>query len=341
MSRLNKKLSLWEEKSLISAEQKQKILDFEEANKKPALLIGLSLLGVFVILLGVISIIAANWEYLSASVKLTADFVLFAGIIFAAYKMYEKGKNKICETLLFAVYMMTGATIGLVAQVYQLSGSFSAACLSWSLLTLPLVFMTKVRLLPLIWTPMFVTSVYNACPWLEDLLDKMLMFFHRICAYEALLAALGIVFFAVLAILFDFLSKKFDKKVVAFGVWYFYSVAAMYLSSFSGLSAAFESHWFAFIPALMVNLAFLGYMTFVSYATGKNRRLNMNLVFIAFSFFLVYLRWADDLLGTGVGLVISGIIIIGIVCLLHRIISKTNNKIKAANNVKGEIKNEQ
>ncbi len=337
MSRLQKKLSLWQEKSFISAEQKQQILDFEEANKKPALLIGLSLVGVFVILLGLISIIAANWEYIPASVKLISDFALFACIIFASYKAYEKGKKKICEALLFAVFMMTGATIGLVAQVYQLSGNFSAACLSWSVLTLPLILLTKVRLLSFIWIPMFFLSAYDSLRFLQKIMDKIIDFISSICAWQAMLAALGIVFCSLFAALFEYLNKKCKKDIVLFGVLYIYSVISMYICAFSGLTITFDSHLFSFIPALIINLGFLGYMTYISYVTGKNRRLNTNLIFIAVTFFIVYLRWADDLLSTGIGLVISGILIIGIVYLLHRIISAANRSITA----KEEVKNEQ
>ncbi len=329
MSRLQKKLNLWEEKTLITSKQKQKILDFEESNKKPTLLIGLSMLGTFVILLGLISIIASNWEKIPASAKIIADFTLFATIIIATYKAYDYGKKKTCEALLFAIFMMTGATIGLVAQIYQLSGSFSASCLAWSALTLPLVFLTKIKLVPLIWVPMFFTSAFYNFHFLQKLFEKIMEYLTSICAWQAILAALFTVFFALLTGLFDFLNKKFEKKIALFGVLYFYSFISMYSSAFSGLSTAFDDHLFAFTPALFVNLAFLGYMTYISYVLGKNRHLNMNLAFIALSFFIVYLRWADNLLGTGIGLVISGLLIIGLVFVLHKIIGKANRKIKA------------
>ena len=78
MSRLNNRLNLWEQNRLIAPEQKQLILDFESQNKTPHLPYAVFMLGVFVTALGIISLIAANWEEIGGGVKLTADFILLA-----------------------------------------------------------------------------------------------------------------------------------------------------------------------------------------------------------------------------------------------------------------------
>ena len=327
MSRLNKKLSIWEEHSLISPEQRRNILDFENSNKKPAVLIGLSFVGIFVVILGIISIIASNWDNIPPSLKLIGNYSLFAAIIFVAYHSYHKGREKICEASILALFMMIGATIGLTAQIYNLSGEFYSACFYWSILAIPLLIVTKMRLLPLLWVPMFYFS--SICTLdLFRIIEDIIKYIRFMCAWEAILSVIGIVIFAVFAIIFQILNKKFGKKITVFGVAYFYAILSMYISAFSGVFTSSDSIY-SFIPCVIVLLSFLGYMTYVSYIKGRSKHMNMNLTFMAIGFFIVYLRLADDMLSTGLGLVISGFFIIMLVYVFSKFMIKTHHEINS------------
>lgn len=56
------KLSDWQKRGLITAEQQQKITDYENNVRRPMLYHALLFLSCFCIGIGVIAVIAANWE---------------------------------------------------------------------------------------------------------------------------------------------------------------------------------------------------------------------------------------------------------------------------------------
>lgn len=70
------KLSDWQKRGLITAEQQQKITDYENNVRRPMLYHALLFLSCFCIGIGVIAVIAANWEAIPAAVKLGVDFTL-------------------------------------------------------------------------------------------------------------------------------------------------------------------------------------------------------------------------------------------------------------------------
>ena len=133
MSRLNNRLTLWEQNRLIAPEQKQLILDFESQNKTSHLPYAVFMLGVFVTALGIISLIAANWEEIGGGVKLTADFILLAVLAGGIMRAQNRASAFWRETGIFALFMMTGASIGLIAQVFQTNGTLANGALTWAL----------------------------------------------------------------------------------------------------------------------------------------------------------------------------------------------------------------
>ena len=100
------------------------------------------------------------------------------------------------------------------------------------------------------------------------------------------------------------------------------------ISAFSGVFTSSDSIY-SFIPCVIVLLSFLGYMTYVSYIKGRSKHMNMNLTFMAIGFFIVYLRLADDMLSTGLGLVISGFFIIMLVYVFSKFMIKTHHEINS------------
>ena len=119
MSRLENKLTLWEQQKLISPTQKQQILAFETQNKRPHLLTALFSLGIFILSLGIISLIAANWDEISGTVKLTIDFILLAALAAGTIVADARGKIFWKEAGILALFLMTIASIGLISQVFQ------------------------------------------------------------------------------------------------------------------------------------------------------------------------------------------------------------------------------
>jgi uncharacterized membrane protein len=102
-------------------------------------------LGAILVGLGIILIIAHNWDELSRSIKTFFAFLpLVSGQLFCAYALLKK-KDSIAwregssSFLIFAV----GACISLVSQIYNIPGDLASFLFTWILLSLPLIYIMR------------------------------------------------------------------------------------------------------------------------------------------------------------------------------------------------------
>jgi uncharacterized membrane protein len=153
-----RKLARWQEAGLIDAETRARIEAFEEAHSKPILLYALGALGAGTVALGVVSIVAANWDAISGSVKLACDLLLGALIAAATWASVQRGKALVTEVLVIVFYGFTLASLALVGQIYQLDTPTYQALLFWSAVTLPLVLLGQSRYLAALVTVSLATT---------------------------------------------------------------------------------------------------------------------------------------------------------------------------------------
>lgn len=153
----------------------------------------------FLIGLGIIALVAANWEQIPNNVKLGGAVSLMVVNAAAVIISMKFKKNILTQVLcgVFAALIM--AVIGLIGQIFQLRSDFSGACLLWALCAWPLFLITP-RLLWL-WIPLLFVgtksfTLYNT--FAEDILiiDRgwkyapancicsLLVFYGLIFAYE-------------------------------------------------------------------------------------------------------------------------------------------------------------
>ena len=153
----------------------------------------------FLIGLGIIALVAANWEQIPNNVKLGGAIVLMIANAAAVILSMKFKKNILTQVLcgVFAALIM--AVIGLIGQIFQLRSDVSGACLLWALCAWPLFLITP-RLLWL-WIPLLFVgtksfTLYNT--FAEDILiiDRgwkyaptngicsLLVFYGLIFAYE-------------------------------------------------------------------------------------------------------------------------------------------------------------
>lgn len=155
----NKFLKKWRAAGLLSDEQVQRIEEYEQEHASASwVLYGLTGLGVLVVLVGVISIIAANWMVLPDSVKIVLYFLSL--LILAAATLTRLSKPGVVrEALLsaFGLYLLAG--IGLIGQTYHLVSDGYTGLFFWLLLILPMQFLTESRLLNNLWFLGLVTAV--------------------------------------------------------------------------------------------------------------------------------------------------------------------------------------
>ena len=140
---LVKALDVWVDDSLITPEQRDRFRDYYHLDllKREAdgrfttvlLAIGAILVG-----LGTISFVAANWERISPSVRAIGVLLLMLGFDFSGYWLWRgtggsKGFRRLGSALLLIGQLMLGASIGLMAQWVQVSGSPAGLFLWWGL----------------------------------------------------------------------------------------------------------------------------------------------------------------------------------------------------------------
>ena len=108
--------------------------------------IGIILIGVLgslLIGLGIILIIANNWNYFPKSIQLLcAFFPLMIGQGICIYTLLKKNKSIAWhEGSSIFLFLSIGLCISIVSQIYHINGEFRDFVLSWMLLGLPLVYL--------------------------------------------------------------------------------------------------------------------------------------------------------------------------------------------------------
>lgn len=100
------------------------------------------IIGSILVGLGIILIVAHNWDKLDRPVKLVFSFApLVIGQLLCGYVLLRKPENytwkESCATFLF---FAVGASIALVAQVYNIPGNIGSFLFTWMLLCFPLIY---------------------------------------------------------------------------------------------------------------------------------------------------------------------------------------------------------
>ena len=111
------------------------------------------ILGAILCGLGIILILAHNWDDLSMVAKSFISFVpLFTGQFFCGFSLFKKNENIAWrESSSVFLFFAIGASISLIAQIYNISGDFDAFVLTWSVLALPLVYCLRSSMVSLLY----------------------------------------------------------------------------------------------------------------------------------------------------------------------------------------------
>jgi uncharacterized membrane protein len=170
---LERKLARWEEAGVIDAATRARIEAHERNERKPVVPYALAVLGAGTLALGILSVVAANWDAIPGSVKLACDLALGAVLAVATYRAATRDRRLTTEVLVTLFYGFTLASIALVGQVYQTSAPTYRALLVWSGSTLPLVLLGRSRFLAaLVTAALALTHVTAVGALLEHLTEQ-------------------------------------------------------------------------------------------------------------------------------------------------------------------------
>lgn len=109
------------------------------------LFIVFGILGAILIGLGIILIMAHNWDELSRSTKTVFAFLpLLAGQLICGYTLIKKPDSTAWrESGAAFLFFTVGASISLVSQIYNIPGDLGPFLLTWMILCLPLIYVMK------------------------------------------------------------------------------------------------------------------------------------------------------------------------------------------------------
>ena len=111
----------------------------KKENESPnKLVIAFGIIGAVLVGLGIILIVAHNWDYFPRTVKIGIAFLpVLLGLFFSGIAVFKK-KGNISWKEGSAVFLVLsiGACISLISQTYQISGTLSSFLFTW-LFTVP------------------------------------------------------------------------------------------------------------------------------------------------------------------------------------------------------------
>ncbi|TGJ99316.1 DUF2157 domain-containing protein [Leptospira semungkisensis] len=377
------KLKIWMDAGLINKEQADAIFAFENAKKIPYAFYSFLALGIVVLGLGVIALVAANWDRIHYTVKLLVSFSLLVGLGFAILYSERRGfwNDTIRYLLVLLLSVLCLANIGLISQIYHTQGKFYEAIALWCGMTFLLLFFYSGRILFHLWIAGFGFSVFYA------LVDEEILSGVRE-HYIYLMAFWLSWIFGIVSIFIDKrLESGEDRRSILanpFIIWYlFYFIYSSVLGSFvTGYDSIKETsltgnnfylpfpfyipmivpillmlvgrffrknfsarklvlfsisgiflgllnypqltHWAGKFPAIFY--FFLAWLPLTFVFFQSRRWFDLCLTVIGIRFVVAYLEVFGTLLDTGVGLIVSGIVILGFSALFFRLREKIRVK---------------
>jgi uncharacterized membrane protein len=163
-------LKRWRDAGLIDDSAVAHISAWEAQHRRPIWLWALSGMGALAIGLGVVAVVAANWQEIPAGVKLAGDLLLTglcAVFVFVAWQRDQAWPREIGALLLFGLVI---GGIALIGQVYQLQSDPWQALVIWLALSTPfLALVAFTRLVGALWLAAVVLTWFSAYEPLERL----------------------------------------------------------------------------------------------------------------------------------------------------------------------------
>lgn len=131
-------LDQWISEGLIEPEQRERIRTYYKLETLPQVAQGrftfvLLLLGALLVGLGLITLIAANWVWIPRPLRALGAVGIMLSCQWLGWRRYETGSQRVGSALMLVGEMALGASIGLVAQWFQVSGSPAGLYLAWGL----------------------------------------------------------------------------------------------------------------------------------------------------------------------------------------------------------------
>ncbi len=229
--KISKKLIEWQQENLIDSATVEKINEYESRTSKPIALWAIGGLGVFTVIVGIVSVIASNWQQTPASLKLFAALFICLCVAITLYRVACRDDDSIKkywvqELLVIFYYGFVLAAMALIGQSYQLDGGVNTLFLAWTLATIPLVLLGRGKFLATLWILGIGITYFLNIEVLYYALEKITLseFYSNIVAVT--LCILTPVFFILVARI-PWLYKNRPSFSKTFSTWSWLAIILM------------------------------------------------------------------------------------------------------------------
>lgn len=144
------------EAGIITSNTAKKIEEYyakKSSSPTNRLFVVFGILGAILVGLGIILMIAHNWDELSKTTKTVLAFLpLILSQFLCVYILLKKSVSKAwVESATTLLFFSIGACISLISQIYHIPGNLSSLLLVWMVLFLPLIYVMKSSVAPLLY----------------------------------------------------------------------------------------------------------------------------------------------------------------------------------------------
>lgn len=147
-----RRVQRWVQAGVIDAETAQRIEDYESSRNSFSVGTWILGLGLVAIGIGVIALVASNWDGISAGLKLACDFGILAVLAWAVLATRGQARRVLQHELSIGLlFFFTLASMALVGQVYQIQAPMARTLLTWFAATTPLLLLSKSGFLAVLW----------------------------------------------------------------------------------------------------------------------------------------------------------------------------------------------
>ena len=165
---LKEELPLWVQEGIVpesAAEQQSARYQLSEIRKESSRLLAAVIFTLGGLLLGggLITFVAANWEEIPTFAKVSLLFVTLLAFHLSGYWLWHrKGWSRLGHALVFTGSLMFGANIGLMAQIFHISGEWYGAFGAWALGSLVMAYAARSWITGLL-------ALVTAVVWLQGI----------------------------------------------------------------------------------------------------------------------------------------------------------------------------
>lgn len=199
-----------------------------------------AVLGSTLVGLGIILILAHNWDDFSRTIKTVFAFLpLIIGQLCVGYSILKKKSTTWKEASGVFLFFAIGSSMALVSQIYNIPGSLSSYLLTWTLLCLPLVYLLRsnaLAVLHIVFATYYAVEhgyFYNSVgtPWFYILLIIAILSFYKTLLKQRKTANITSIFNWLIPLSVTIVLGAFVDRNSVFGYLMYVSLFGLFYNS--------------------------------------------------------------------------------------------------------------